>query len=146
MIYQFIGVIFMSIQEKLESAKTALSTTSMLVRFCIETKGVIHHTQESLFAKILAKDDLTEAEKENEIDIATAGILIVALSSHRSRYKHVQNKEDNLSPYLWGENGYLKSPYYPKQYKEVLTISGINESTEQDSKAAGAYSMHYRNG
>ncbi len=129
----------MSIEQKVESAKTALRTSAQLVRFCFETKEFIHHTEESLFAKILAREDLSEEQKENEIDIATAGILVVALSSHRSRYKHVQNKEDHSSPYLWDANGYLKSPYYPMQYKEVLAISGINEPTEQDNEAAGAY-------
>ncbi len=138
MIYRF-EVIFMSIQRKVDAAKTVLRTASQLVGFCMETKNFIHHTEESLFAKILARDDLSEEQKENEIDITTAGILVVALSSHRSRYKSVQNKEDHLSPYLWDANGYLKSPYYPKQYKEVLAISGINESTEQDNEAADAY-------
>lgn len=129
----------MSIEKKVESAKTALRTSVQLVRFRFETKEFIHYTEESLFAKILAREDLSEEQKENEIDIATAGILIVALSSHRSRYNQLQNKEDLLSPYLWDENGYLKSPYYPKQCKEVLAICGINEPTEQDNEDAGTY-------
>lgn len=129
----------MSIEQKVKSAKTVLRTSAQLVKFCFEINGFIHQTQESLFAKILARDDLSEAQKENEIDIATTGILVAALSSHQSRYVHVQDKENNLSPYLWDENGYLKSPYYPKQYKEVLAISGINEPTEQDNEAGGAY-------
>ena len=129
----------MNIDQKVKSTEKVLGTTSQLISFCVETKTFIHNTQKSLFAKILAKDDLSEEQKKNEIDIATAGILVVALSSHSSRYKYLLDNENNLSPYLWNEKGYLKSAYYPIQYEDVLAISGINESTEQDNKAAGAY-------
>lgn len=133
----------MSTQQKVESAKNALRTAAQLIKFCAETNAFMRHTRKSLFEKILARDDLSQEQKENEIEIATAGILIVALSSHQTRYRYEQKKNDYLSPYLWDANSYLKSPYYPKQQKEVLAISGVNELPEPVNEMADEHIETY---
>lgn len=126
----------MSIEEKVVSAETAIQTLLSLVTFCMEHKKFIIDTCEDLFKVILAKKDLAEKQIENEIDIVIAGILVSAFSLHQSKYQYLNVKQNSLSPYLWDEHGDIKSPYYPKQFKEVLALSDVGEPTNE---AGGAY-------
>ena len=129
----------MSAKDKQQANSKALNTTLTLLEFCIEINNFVLRTYKSLFEKILARKDLSEEEKENQIDIATAGILVFALSSYYTLHQSQDNKEDKPSPYLWVESGSLRVPYYPKLQKEVLAISGMNDATESDNENVCEY-------
>lgn len=129
----------MTIEDKVTSARTVLTTLCRFVSFHADDKKLIDYTSNNLFSLILGREDLSEEQKKSEIDIATAGVLVLALSHHHKRFKKIKNIYNKSSPYLFTEYGVVKSPYYIKTYDYVILKSGISQANDQDNEDINKY-------